>query len=67
MRADTTDYYFARAESRLFLAEAMALAGNAEEAAAWAAEGLALFNAKGDLTGAARMRARLDDLGIVLT
>ena len=64
MRADTTDYYFARAESRLFLAEATALAGNAEEAAAWAAEGLALFNAKGDLTGAARTRERLDELGI---
>ena len=30
MRADTTDYYFARAESRLFLAEATSLAGNAE-------------------------------------
>jgi hypothetical protein len=66
MRADTTDYYFARAESRLFLAEATALAGNAGEAAAWAAEGLALFTAKGDLTGAARTRDRLDDLGIAL-
>jgi tetratricopeptide (TPR) repeat protein len=65
-RADTTDYYFARAESRLFLAEAMSLAGNAGEAVTSAAEGLVLFDAKGDLTGGARARERLDELGIVV-
>ena len=63
-RADTTDFYFARAESRLFLAETVALAGNADEASEWAEAGLALFQEKGDLTAAARARERLAKLGI---
>ena len=50
-RADTTDYFFARAESRLFFAEALSLAGNAGEAATWAADGLAVLDEKGDLQG----------------
>ena len=66
-RADTTDYFFARAESRLFFAEAVSLAGNAGEAATWAADGLALLDAKGDLTGAARARERLAEIGIEVT
>jgi hypothetical protein len=35
-----------------------------EEAATWAADGLAVFRAKGDLTGAARARERVRELGI---
>jgi class 3 adenylate cyclase/tetratricopeptide (TPR) repeat protein len=63
-RADATDYNFARAEARVFLAETCLLAGNVEEAATWAADGLAVFRAKGDLTGAARARERVRELGI---
>jgi hypothetical protein len=63
-RADTTDYYFARAESRLFLAEAVALAGKADEASAWAEAGLAVFEEKGDVTAAARARERLVEIGV---
>jgi hypothetical protein len=46
------------------LAETLTLAGRMEEAASEAAVGLAHYDAKGDVTGAARARARLAELRI---
>jgi hypothetical protein len=64
--AETTDHYELRGNARLFLAEALVLAGSADDASAEAAAGLAHFDAKGDLSGAARARVRLAELGIEL-
>ena len=61
--AETTDFYFARAWARLMLAETLALAGRPEEASGEAATGLGHYDAKGDVTGAARARDRLAKLG----
>jgi tetratricopeptide (TPR) repeat protein len=57
--ADATDFYFARAEVRLTLAEALALADEDERASTTAREALEIYDAKGDTTGAARARERL--------
>jgi hypothetical protein len=46
------------------LAEMLALAGRMDEASEEAAAGLVHYDAKGDVTGAARARERLDELGI---
>jgi class 3 adenylate cyclase/tetratricopeptide (TPR) repeat protein len=62
--AETTDFFFARAWSRLMLAETLALGGRMEEAVSEAAIGLAHYDAKGDVTGSARARARLAALRI---
>ena len=62
--AETTDFSEARAWARLMLAETLALAGRIGEASEQAAEGLAQYDAKGDVTGAARARERLVTLGI---
>jgi len=62
--AETTDNYEARSGARLMLAETLALADRMSEASAEAAAGLAHFEAKGDVTGAARARDRLVKLGI---
>jgi tetratricopeptide (TPR) repeat protein len=62
--AETTDFSEARAWARLMLAETLALAGRAGESSQEAAAGLAHYDAKGDLTGAARARERLVGLGI---
>ena len=62
--AETTDFYWLRGTARLFLSEALALAGRVDEASEEAAVGLAHFDAKGDIASAARARERLDDLGI---
>ncbi|HJS49704.1 MAG TPA: adenylate/guanylate cyclase domain-containing protein [Gaiellaceae bacterium] len=65
--ADETDFVVNRAETRLLLAESLhrARRGN-PEAAALATEVLSLLDAKGDRTWAARVRERLDELGIAL-
>jgi len=63
-RSDGTDFYWARAASRVRLAEVLALAGCSAEAGKAAAAGLAGFAAKGDIAGAALTRARLVALGI---
>jgi class 3 adenylate cyclase/tetratricopeptide (TPR) repeat protein len=63
-RAETTDFYETRAWARLTLAETLALAGRMAEASEEAAAGLAHFNTKGDVTGAARARERLVTCGI---
>ena len=61
---ETTDFFFARADVRLLHAEALSRAGEAAAASRAAAFVLALFDEKGDITGAARARERLDQLGI---
>jgi tetratricopeptide (TPR) repeat protein len=62
--AETTDFYWVRGTSGLFLAEALSLAGRRDEASEEAALGLAHFDAKGDIASAAQARERLDGLGI---
>jgi len=62
--AETGDFFETRAWARRMLAETLALAGRMGEASEEAAAGLAHFDAKGDVTGAARARERLVKLGI---
>jgi tetratricopeptide (TPR) repeat protein len=62
--AETTDFYFARSHSRAFFAEALALVGRSEEAAEMAAQSFEIFEAKGDVAGAAQFRSRLAALGV---
>jgi tetratricopeptide (TPR) repeat protein len=62
--ADTTDFHSARSRSRVYLAEVLALSGRGEEAAEVAAEAVEIFEAKGDITAAARFRSRLSSLGV---
>jgi tetratricopeptide (TPR) repeat protein len=63
---ERTDFFFARADVHLMHGEALSLAGDAAAAAREAAFALTLFDEKGDLTGGARARERLDELGIAL-
>ncbi|HEY6075280.1 MAG TPA: adenylate/guanylate cyclase domain-containing protein, partial [Gaiella sp.] len=63
-RADGTDFYFCRAETRLLLAEALTIGGDTARATARATEALDIYAAKGDLTGGSRARERLDRLRI---
>ena len=63
-RADTTDFYFARAESRLFLAEATSLAGKRRGSCSVGRGGARAARCEGRRDRAARARERLDELGI---
>ena len=63
-RADETDHFQLRARSRLALAEVLARAGRAEEAAVQRGEAVAIHIAKEDVTGAAAVRAQLERFGI---
>ena len=64
-RADTTDFYGLRgSRSRGVLAEILARRRMTDEAAAVAAEALALHDAKGDVAGAAMLRDRFASVGI---
>jgi hypothetical protein len=63
-RADTTDMFRARGDTRVALASVLALAGKADEAAAEAAAGLSHFEAKGDISGAREARGRLSRFGV---
>jgi len=63
-RADATDFYFSRAEARLALADALALAGEDDRASAVAQEALGIYHAKGDATSEARARERIARCGI---
>ena len=49
---------------RRYLAETLFLAGRTDEAAALGAESLAIRDAKGDATGAARTRELFSSLGL---
>ena len=62
--AETTDFHLARSYSRAYLAEVLALSGRSGEAASVAAEAFEIFEAKGDVAGAAQFRARLSSLGV---
>ena len=62
--ADTTDHVDQRATARIYLAITLARAGRVGEAAALANEGLALIEAKGDVTGLALARRRLERGGV---
>jgi class 3 adenylate cyclase/tetratricopeptide (TPR) repeat protein len=57
--ADTADLHFARTSSRIFRAEALARAGRRDAAARIAAEAFEIFDAKGDVAGAAQYRSYL--------
>jgi class 3 adenylate cyclase len=63
---EITDFFFARSAIRLLQAEAQVRAGDADQAARSAADAVALLDEKGDLTGAARARERIDELGIAI-
>jgi class 3 adenylate cyclase/tetratricopeptide (TPR) repeat protein len=63
-RAETTDFFFARADVRLLHAEALLRAGETTAASREAALGLALLDEKGDITGAVNARKSLDELGV---
>jgi len=65
--AETTDFYWLRGTARLFLAEALGLAGRTGEASEDAAVGLAHYDAKGDIASAAMARERLVTLGVEVT
>ena len=63
-KAETTDYFFMRAWVRLLLADTLRRNDREAEASGLGSEALAILDAKGDLTGAARYRERLEKLGI---
>jgi class 3 adenylate cyclase/tetratricopeptide (TPR) repeat protein len=58
--ADSTDFFFARARSRLYLAAVLALADREEESAALVRDGFDILDAKGDRTGYAWAEKVLD-------
>jgi tetratricopeptide (TPR) repeat protein len=62
--ADTTDHVDQRATARVYLAITLARAGRRAEAVSLANEGLALIEAKGDVTGHALARRRLERGGV---
>jgi class 3 adenylate cyclase len=62
--ADTTDHVDQRATARIYLALTLGRAGRIDEAAVLANEGLALIEAKGDVTGLALARRRLSRGGV---
>ena len=63
--SETTDFFQMRGMyARSGLAEVLSLAGKAEEAAATAAEAIAIHDDKGDVTGSAFLRRRFDAMGI---
>jgi class 3 adenylate cyclase/tetratricopeptide (TPR) repeat protein len=63
-RAETTDFFDVRYEIRLFVAEVLALSGQTVDAAKQVEEALEILVAKGDVTGEARARERIAQLGI---
>jgi class 3 adenylate cyclase/tetratricopeptide (TPR) repeat protein len=62
--ADTTDHVDQRATARIYLAITLARAGRRAEAVALANEAFALVEAKGDVTGLALARRRLERGGV---
>ena len=62
--AETTDFFELRAWSRLWCAETLAMVGQTGEAAQLSAQAVAIHEAKGDVTGAARARERFAGFGI---
>ena len=66
-RTDGVDGIEARAASRRYLAEALFLAGQTNEARAVAVEAIAIREAKGDSTCAARTREGFEQLGLAIS
>jgi class 3 adenylate cyclase/tetratricopeptide (TPR) repeat protein len=64
--SDTTDHFFSRACARLYLAATLARSGRQAEAAALAAEGLAIIRAKGDVTGLVLVQRLIEQGGLAL-
>ena len=64
--AETTDFFFVRAEVGLLGAEIHALAGRAAEGESAAIAVLRLYESKEDVTAVARTRERLNRLGIAV-
>jgi class 3 adenylate cyclase/tetratricopeptide (TPR) repeat protein len=62
--ADTTDFFFARAKPRLYLATTLARAGRESEAVRLGSDGLEIFEDKGDVTGLAWAQRVLDSAGV---
>ena len=62
--ADRIDFCFGRPLAHSYFAETLALAGKPEEAARHATTALGILEAKGDVMLAARVRERLDAVGI---
>jgi len=64
--ADTADFHFPRTNSRVFHAEALARAGRRDDARHIAAEAFEIFDAKGDVAGAAQFRSYLATVGVAV-
>jgi tetratricopeptide (TPR) repeat protein len=64
--ADTSDFFFARAKTRLYLASTLARAGRDSDAARVASDGLGIFEAKGDVTGLAWAKRLLEQQGMTV-
>jgi len=64
--ADTADFHFPRTSSRIFRAEVLARAGRRDEAAQIATEAFGIFEAKGDVAGAAQFRPYLAGVGVAV-
>ena len=64
---DGMDGVEARAASRRYLAEALFLAGQTDEARTVAVEAIAIREAKGDTTGAARTREGFEQIGLAVS
>ena len=62
--AEETDYFFMRTWARVLLAETLTLVDRHAEANTLASEAVAILDAKGDLTGGARLREHLDRAGV---
>ena len=62
--ADGTDFCFGRPLAHSYFAETLALVGKPEEAARHAATALGILERKGDMMLAARVRERIDAVGI---
>jgi hypothetical protein len=64
VQSDETDHFLMRARSRVVLAEVLHHAGREVDARPLAAEGLSIYEAKEDVSGAARWRSYLAERGI---
>jgi tetratricopeptide (TPR) repeat protein len=63
---DEMDFFDLRARARLVLAEVLARSGQQDELQRVAADVLRIYDAKGDITGGAWARRRLEQLGVEL-
>ena len=64
-RADETDHFLMRARSRVVLAEVVHQAGREDIAASLASDALLIHEAKEDVSGAARWRVHIAEIGVL--